>query len=222
MNNYNSTLILHALDESTSFLSKFKTEFNEIYFSFNSDRESIWQAKSLLGDLEPKSLIVYLGHGSSRGLYEPANTGAYEKYFLDVDWGNHYFEKHDIFLLSCKSNEFIKKIYKSNYSFGFGNIISSLPELSLHNENNEMKLPLSEIDIVKFNEIYVNSSLEIIKKLINNEIYFSDALKYMRFMINKEINHFLLNKNDDNRIYMSKLLFDFRNEILILRNPHLQ
>lgn len=219
MNNYDKILILHALDNSTSFLSAFSEEFKDLYFSFNSTQESINQAKELLGSLEPKSLIIYLGHGSSSGLYEPDDSHTYEKYFLDVIWGNHFFGEHDIFLLSCKSNEYIKKIYKSNSSIGFGNIISSVFELNIHNNNNSNKLLLKDEDIIKLNDIYLNSTLKVIRKLINNEIYFFDVPKKLRFIINTAINQLLLNKNSINRLHFTKLLFDFRNELIFKKNP---
>lgn len=219
MNNYNKILILHALDKSTAFLSAFSEQFKDFYFSYDSTQDSINKAKGLLGDLEPKSLIIYLGHGSSSGLYEPDDSHEYKKYFLDATWGNYFFEEHDIFLLSCKSNEYVKKIYKANSSVGFGNIISSKFELDKHNEQNDNKLLLEENDIMIFNEIYVNSAMKVIKKLLNNEIYFCDVPKYLRFNINAEINQILLDKNNKKRLHMAKLMFDFRNEFLFKKNP---
>lgn len=219
MNNYDKILVLHALDKSTSFLSAYEVQFKDYYFSFNSERESINRAKSLLGDLEQKSLIIYLGHGSSSGLYEPDDRHTYEKYFLDATWGNHFFEEHDIFLLSCKSNEYINKIYKANSSIGFGNIISSKFELDHHNESNTVKILLEQSDIDRFNEIYVNASIKVIIKLVKNEIYFFDVPKYLRFMINSDINKLLLDKCNSNRLHLSRLLFDFRNELLYKKNP---
>jgi len=218
MNNYGKILILHALDKSTNFLSVYKEEFKDYYFSFNSEQESIYRAKSLLGDLEPKSLIIYLGHGSSSGLYEPDDSHVYEKYFLDATWGNHFFDEHDIFLLSCKSNDYIKKVYKANSLIGFGNIISSKFEIDRHNESNTLKIYLQQSDIERFNELYVASSIKVLKKLVNNEIYFFDVPKYLRFMINSDINQLLLDKKNSNRFHFSRLLFDFRNEILYRKN----
>ncbi len=218
MNNYDNILILHALDKTTSFLSVFKNEFDEYYFSFNSDAESVRLAKDKLGILDQKSLIIYLGHGNSSGLYVPNESNSYDNYFLDVSCGNLYFEKHDLFLLSCKSNQYLKKIYKSNSSIGFGDIISSKYELDHYNEHNAGKIHLDECDIDKFNEIYVNSSVRVIKKLINKEIYFFDAPKLLRFLINSEINKILIDKDNSNRISFSKLLFDFRNEFDYRKN----
>ena len=185
MNNYNKILILHALDKSTAFLSAFGEQFKDLYFSYDSTQDSINKAKDLLSDLEPKSLIIYLGHGSSSGLYEPDDSHEYKKYFLDATWGNFFFEEHDIFLLSCKSNEYIKKIYKANSSVGFGNIISSKFELDHHNKSDAEKILLQQSDIDRFNNIYVNSSIIVIKKLVKNEICFFDVPKYLRLLIRR-------------------------------------
>jgi hypothetical protein len=220
MNNYKRILILHALDDSTSFLSVFGEEFREFYCAFDASKESIIKAKNLLGNLESKSLVIFLGHGSSLGLYEPNCSSTHLKYFLDTSFGNHFFEEHDIFLLSCKSNEYIKKIRTSNFSIGFGNIISSKLELDLHNRNNNfVKLPLTEGDITRFNKIYVDSSLKVVRKILHNEICFFDIPKYLRFLINQEINQTLLDKDDLNRVHKARLLYMFRNEFLFRKNP---
>ncbi|WP_405247065.1 hypothetical protein [Cellulophaga sp. Asnod2-G02] len=218
MNKYKSVLIIHASDNSTLFLNKFKEEFEPIYYSFKSDEKSILKAKSLIGDLEPKSLIVYLGHGSSSGLYEPDDTFEYIKYFLDATWANHYFDEHDIFLLSCKSSDFIKKIYKSNFSLGFGNIISSEEELKHYNKYSDFQKVLSKDEINIFNDIYVECSIKIIKLLINEKIRFIDVPKYFRFYLNKKINRILLNKENKNRIELSRLVFELRNQIQLKYN----
>ena len=79
MHKYREILILHPIDNSTKFLEPFKDSFGVNYYGFNSD--TIYDVKAKLGDLEPKSLIVFIGHGSSRGLYEPDERHIYEKYF---------------------------------------------------------------------------------------------------------------------------------------------
>lgn len=218
MNNYKRILVLHAVDNSTLFLKSFEKEFGGHYVSFNSTEESISEAKIILGNLEPKSLIIYLGHGSSSGLYEPDENHLYKKLFLDVIWGNHYLEEHDVLLLSCKSNEYISKIYTSNFLLGFGNIISSKEELDIHNKKNDIKKHLSVDEINLFNEIYIDISIKVIKNLINNSIAFDNISKLFSFLINQEINKILLNKRNTNRIELSRLLFEFRNEIILKKN----
>lgn len=218
MNNYNGILILHAVDNSTMFLNGFKKEFSDYYFSFDSTKDSILNAKNLLGDLNPKSLIIYLGHGSSSGLYEPDENHLYEKFFLDVTWGNHFFEEHDILLLSCRSNDYISKVYTPNFSLGFGNIISSVEELKIHNQKNHVKKELSKDEINIFNQIYIEISINAVKSLINNMISFDNISKYFNFLINQEINKILLDKGYENRVELSRMLFEFRNEIILKKN----
>jgi hypothetical protein len=213
MNNYKGILILHAIDESTLFLNKFKKEFNSHYKSFDTKQKSIDEAKSLLGSLEPRSLIIFLGHGSSSELYEPDDTHKYEKHFLDATWGNHYFEEHDVFLLSCRSNEYLKKIHTSNYSIGFGNIISSKEQLDHDNKYKDKKKSLNKDEINIFNQIYLDISIKVLKRLLSNKITFKDLLKSFRFFLNKEINNILLNKDYQNRLELSRLLYEFRDEI---------
>lgn len=218
MNNYNGILILHAVDNSTMFLNSFEKEFSDYYLSFDSTKESILNAKNLLGDLNPKSLIIYLGHGGSSGLYEPDENHLYEKFFLDVTWGNHFFEEHDILLLSCRSNDYISKVYTPNFSLGFGNIISSVEELKIHNEKNHVKKELSKDEINLFNQIYIETSIRAVKSLINSKISFDNIYKYYNFLINQEINKILLDKDNENRVELSRMLFEFRNEIILKKN----
>lgn len=218
MNDYKGILVLHAVDNSTLFLNSFEKDFSDYYLAFDSTKKAILHAKNLLGGLNPKSLIIYLGHGGSSGLYEPDENHLYEKLFLDATWGNHYFEDHDIFLLSCKSNDYVNKVYTPNFSLGFGNIISSKEELKIHNEKNDIKKNLSVDELDLFNQIYIKISIKIIKSLINNNIRFNEIIKYFNFLINQEINKILLNKENENRVEISRLLFEFRNEIILNKN----
>lgn len=218
MNDYKGILILHAVDNSTLFLNSFQKEFRSFYTSFDSTKASISEAKILLGNLEPKSLIVYLGHGSSFGLYEPDDKHLYEKLFLDLTWGNHYLEDHDVLLLSCRSNDYVSKIHTPNSSLGFGNIISSKEELDIHNEKNDIKKYLNVEELNLFNQIYIEISIRLIKNLIKNTLKFDEIAKYFNFYINHEINKILLNKDNSNRVELSRLLFEFRNEIILNKN----
>lgn len=219
MHNYSEILILHPIDTSTKFLEPFKDSFEVNYYGFSSD--TIYDAKTKLGDLEPKSLIVFIGHGSSRGLYEPDEQHIYEKYFLDEKWGNFYFEDHDVILLCCRSNEFIRKINKASCLIGFGNIISSKRELDAHNEKIKIKKNLSEEEIDVFNSCFVDSIIKTMKLLEGGTIAFKDVYKYISFFINKCIVNVLKDKANCNRVELARLLFEFRDEIKYQNNVEL-
>ena len=218
MLNYKNILILHPLDGSTTFLSPFRHNFEDYYYSFDYKQESIQAAKIKLGDLKVKSLIIFIGHGSSMGLYEPDEQNVYEKYFLDPTMGNHFLEGHDVLLLSCRSNEFIKKMYTASSLIGFGNIISSKQELEIHNENNENKKNLSNDDIQIFNNCIIEAVIKSIKLLDIDKISFFEIAKYIDFNINKFLVKILKDKSYPNRIELARLLFEFRNEIIYQNN----
>lgn len=217
MHKYKQILIIHALDESTAFLNIFEKEFPQYYISFTENAESINTAKTSIGDLDDNSLIIYLGHGSSSGLYLPSHTSNYENFFLDVFWGNHYFKDQDILLLSCKSEEFIRKMHKYRFAFGFGNIISSKDELKFHNEYAAIEKKLSDEDIEYFNITYAEATVKIIKLIISGKIHFGNISKYYKYFINSKINEALLNKQNAGRVELARILYEFRNEMLLVK-----
>jgi cobalamin biosynthesis Co2+ chelatase CbiK len=221
MPNYKDILVLHAIDGSTGFLSPFQHNFEKYYHGFDSKKESIQTAKTKLGGLESESLIIFVGHGSSMGLYEPDDQNVYENFFLDPAWGNHYLENHDVLLLSCRSNEFIKKVHTASSLIGFGNIISSVQELEIHNEKEDIKKHLSEPDIQLFNCYFIEAVIKSIKLLITDKIKFHELAKYIDFNINKCLINVLKNKSYPNRIELAKLLFEFRDEIIYQNNNRL-
>ncbi|SFJ22617.1 hypothetical protein SAMN04487893_104181 [Myroides guanonis] len=215
---YHKVLILHSLDESTKFLKPFEDHFPDYYISVDDSDNSVQSVKTILSDLDETSFVIYIGHGSSEGLFLPNENFEYANLFLDAKWSNIYFENHDILLLSCRSNELLERIYKYNSAIGFGNIISSAHEIKQHNERNEIKKTLSNTDIDIFNAAYVKVSISIIKMILNNTINFSQAYKYYYYLINKEINNILMNKKINNRIEIARLLFEFRNEMVYKSN----
>lgn len=215
MNNYKDVLIIHPIDQSTTFLAEFEKHFKKNYCSFDNDKTKITQVKNKLGDLETKSLIIYIGHGSSSGLYEPNEEGDYDKYFLDVNWGNHFFEDHDVILLSCKSSEFIQKLYNCKNIIGFGNIVSSFTEVKISNEKTGIKKNLIPEDVDYFNNCYVSSIIKSLKLLISDKIKFNQMSVFIEYFINKEINNVLKNKSIENNVEIARLLFEFRNEMFV-------
>ena len=210
---YENLIIIHSLDNSTQFLSKFKDAFPHKYKFIDEIGNNADKIKQILGDLEERSLIIYLGHGSSEGLYLPDENNDYKNLFLDVNWGNHFFENHDIIFLSCNSNKYIERIFTYHSALGFGNIISSENELKHHNKYHETQKILTKEDIDLFNSIYVNVSINIVQLLINGKIKFQQVYQYYSYFLNKEINTILLNKKLVNRVEISRLLFELRNEI---------
>lgn len=209
---------IHALDETTSFLNVFNEHFHENFLIILPNKDSVENSIKYLQEIPDDSLVIFLGHGHSNGLYTPESK-SFEKYtFIDKLNGNDLFSKKKVILLSCRSNEFISKITSVKQIIGFGNILSSTEELIIEADLETGKFrDLSEDDILFFNSSYcsaiINALLKYKKRLYN----FNQLPFLVEFHINQKINEILLNKKIHNRIEIARMLFEFRNEMLSLK-----
>lgn len=211
--------IFHAIDETTKFLDVFQNNFPDNYYVIESSDASVDKNIELMKLAPENSTLVFLGHGHSFGLYSPESISFEKKIIIDVKLGNDIFKNKNIILLSCNSNQYIRKISGYNNIIGFGNIISSMIEVSIEAEHlTGVYRNVNNLDIDFFNKSYVESVIYSLKKLKENKCYFDDIPKIIELYINKGINKTLLNKTLKNRIEISKLLFEFRNEMLFIKN----
>lgn len=211
--------IFHAIDETTKFLEVFQNNFPDNYYQIDSTSTSIEKNIDLMKFAPENSTLIFLGHGHSTGLYSPESINFEKKIIIDVKQGDEIFKNKNILLLSCNSNQYIRKISGFNNIIGFGNIISSMVEVSIEAEHSTgVYRNVNNFDIDFFNKSYVESVIYALKKLKENKSSFEDIPKIIELYINKGINKTLLNKNLKNRIEISKLLFEFRNEMLFIKN----
>ncbi len=210
---------IHALDETTSFLSVFQEHFQSNFFLIEPNKDSVDNSIKYIQEIPEHSTVVFLGHGHSTGLYTPEVNG-FEKYtFIDKLNGNELFVNKKVILLSCRSNEFISKINSANQIIGFGNILSSPEELRVeadletgHYRN------ISKDDISYFNSSYCSAIINAIYNYKSGSYNFRQIPHLVEFYINQKINETLLRKDIKNRVEIARLLFEFRNEMLFLKN----
>lgn len=210
---------IHALDESTSFLSVFQEEFKENFFVIEPNNESVENAIKYIQKLPNNSIVVFLGHGHSRGLYTP-ESNVFEKYtFVDRSNGNDLFLNKKVILLSCRSREFISKITSAEEIIGFGNILSSPEEIRIEAdlETGHFR-DVSKDDIHYFNLSYCYAIIQALLNYKNGSYHFKQIPVLIEFYINQKINETLLEKSTENRAEIAKLLFEFRNEMLYKKN----
>lgn len=206
---------VHASDDSTAFLNVFKEHFEANFFVLEPTRQSAESAVEFLKSIPDDSLVIFLGHGSSVGLYTPEKSG-FEK-FLFVDKSNceEIFKNKNVILLSCRSREFITKINSVTQIIGFGNILSSPAELAIEADiETGYRRNLSDEDINYFNTAYCTAIINALRSFKNGIGEFRNFPKIISFYINKNISEILLNKKVDNRVEIARLLFEFRNEML--------
>ena len=215
LNDYDQIICIHPKDFSTDFLKPIGDLFENKYYIIEDNEESHQNTLSLIRQLQRKCLIVFLGHGSSSGL-NSANTHLYSKRtFINKDIGNEIFSAHDIFLLCCNSSEYTKQLHSYNSILGFGNILSSKEEVTIEAEYTGILRVLDDDDISKFNMSYVHAIRSAFTLLFKGKITFKHLKDYIEYFINKEISQILLNKEKSNRIEVSKLYFELRNEMVV-------
>jgi len=213
-NLYKKIALIHAFDDSTAFLKDFNKLAPDGYIKVGPETESIEAALKIVQGIEPSALIVFLGHGYSSGLYCP-DVGAFGKRVMVNDVvGNKLFSNHDVVLLSCNSGEFIKHLNTYRAVIGFGNIISSLEEISSEAEYSGQFRNVEKDDIDYFNRSYVEAIMKSINLLINDKITFKTLPKWIAYFINKQVNYILRLKHKSNRMEVAKLFFEFRDEII--------
>lgn len=214
---YSNIICIHPKDVTTDFLRPLGKKFDANYLIIEDNEGAHTQVLNIIEGFTEKALVVFLGHGHSHCL-SGSNTEIYSaKTFIDVPLANKLFKKHDILLLACRSSEFIKNISPFyNSIIGFGNILSSLDEVS--NEamyETGVYRNLDREDIDNFNDYYVKAISKSFEMLFKNKIIFNQIPYYISYFLNKEINKILKNKKKTNRIELAKLLFEFRNEMTI-------
>ena len=205
----NKILIVHALDESTKFLSIFKEAFEEHYFAITSnEREEIDKVYSKIKELNDNDIFIFLGHGTSYGLLAPNST---DIKIFDKNSANEMFESKNILLLSCKSSDFIGKLSTYKHIIGFEDIPSSMNEIIAERDIIGNQRNVNERDIKRYNECYTSSIIKALKLLCHKKITFFELAKYIEFFLNKEIISILEDKSKKNRKDLAELLFEFRN-----------
>ncbi len=211
--------VIYAFDETTRFMSVFIDYFYDNLFVIEASVDSIKESISFLEKIPAESLIVFLGHGHSTGLYTPESEYFERNIFIDSTLANDVFKDKLVILLTCNSNQFIKKIKNYKYIIGFGNILSSIKEVSLEAEIVTGKFrDLTKDDIEYFNNSYCQAVIGAINKFQSGLYKFTDLPKLIEFYINQRLNETLLKKEISNRIEIAKLLFEFRNEMIIVKN----
>lgn len=207
--------IIHALDETTSFLNIFNHYFNDSYYVIEPNSASVEASIKYLEKIPEGSFIVFLGHGDSNGLHTPESDNFRKYSFINKSNANKLFENRKILLLSCRSNEFIVNISSSNCVIGFGNIISSKYEANIEAEvETGYYRNLTEKDISFFNTSYCSAIINALQYHINGKYCFFQIPLLIEFCMNQKINEILLDKKINNRVEIATLLFEFRNEMV--------
>lgn len=215
----NELYFIHALDKTTSFLSVFREHFEKNFYTIEPNKGSVENSIKYMQEIPENSVVVFLGHGHSTGLYTPESEKFSKEIFINSEIGNQIFSTKRVLLLSCNSNQYIRRLDSFKYIIGFGNILSSMNEVSTEAEiETGVYRDLSENDIHFFNSAYSYAIINALKKYNTGTYRFNELPTLIEFYINQKINEILLNKKVENRVEIARLLFEFRNEMILLKN----
>lgn len=214
----NDIYFVHSSDETTSFLNIFKENFSNNFYTIESNKESVDKAILFISQIPDNAILVFLGHGHSTGLYTPETKEFQKEIFINSTNGNALFNNKKIILLSCNSNQFIGRLNSFKSIIGFGNILSSMFEVSLEAENlTGIYRKVEQRDIDYFNSSYCSAIITALKLIKNNSYKFEQIPQIIEFKLNQEINKLLLAKKIENRIEIAELFYEFRNEMILIK-----
>lgn len=207
--------IIHPVDATTDFLSEIYSNIDESLLEVVRLEKKV-DHFSFYNSLPEESTIIFLGHGTSNSL-KGASTLDCEEIFMS-DNQLAAFEKKDVLLFSCRSNQYIRKFYKTaniNTGIGFPNMITDYMEISEYDDPNRAEGLTSE-DI----EIFKNNLVEIMRGSLNDFINMNLNIYqfYNRIILrtNKSILQYFKKNNGDEPL--GKMLIDLRNGLVLKKN----
>lgn len=209
-------ICIYPFDTTTDFLIPIYQYLESIDgfigLRINENGDNVGDCYKILKSCSSNAIIVFLGHGCSRCLYYGD-----KKPLIDKDGFNYFFDKR-IFLLSCRSSEFIelKNTDQVNSYIGFGDLLTDWAEVISEREFdvNAYK-EINENIISSFRDIIVQSILDSFIVVINLHQDFQYLYLQIKLRFNKNISRLLKEKSDinSNRV-LAKLLFEAKNEIV--------
>ena len=164
----------------------------------------------------PKSSsIIYLGHGTASEI----NTNTGPDTSIDAYAAKKMFYQRKIIFISCYSSTFITAIKeKIEVGIGFGNIPSSIEELSKRKRENYYQESSDAINLFK------GFVVDIFKSSFHESVAFNhvyiDLYSAIRLRINKKLSFCSLSKERTYRL-VGELLFELKNEMRLFGDSKL-
>jgi hypothetical protein len=208
--------IIISIDPTTAFLFEIvqtirangiEVNLIEIHPSDESYRECLEQIKGL----DPKSVILFLGHGQSDRLYGGESETFDKKPIVKLNEMNIFKDKY-LILLACDSAELLKSSFrqaKMAKSIGFGALPTEIEEL----ENNKKfaNVGITKVTIDLFRDIIVSSVSETIIYYMKGNKDFIQTKDYLTLLLNKKINRVVIEDNNEN---LGDLIYQMKFELV--------
>jgi hypothetical protein len=163
---------------------------------------------NIYAEINDAECVIFIGHGTSVKLYgSRCDNVVFES-------NNHnLLDSKRLLLLSCNSNQFIKK-HEKNDSIGFGFLPTSLNDVrdnrKLHNVDIEN---IEKIDVDTYNMALVQSLINTIS--LNTMYDFHLFRERLKFNISREIVSCLIKRDSPNYRIVADMLYYIYKDMII-------
>jgi len=218
----NDILLIYPQDESTDFLQGIP----DFLFERHGERRFIHHKVSIaetdalkcLTQIEQASstaFVIFLGHGSSKGLMGARSEGR-DPELLIAGSNSHILKSKDVFLLSCRSSDFLKS-QKLN-GIGFGDLTTEWGEVHSRRESESdayrhSKGDIREADIANANSLLVNIVCHSLHDAIIHQLSLRDLHLRLKLRFNQTLFR-LIKENKPSQVrWTANLLLEAKTEM---------
>lgn len=206
---------IYPVDETTEFLRPIYDALSEFPsftgFDFINDEKDVEAVLHTINACDTYDYIIFLGHGSSNCLYNVNKTHLIGNNEFSI------FQNKRMFLLACRSSEFISKndnITPKEY-IGFGDMLTDWSEVVTERDAENNAYPGIDEDIILeyrkiLTEIISDSLVKAIKMLENNNSLYLRIKLYF----NKKIASLLMQKTYPGYRVLANLLYETKKEMV--------
>lgn len=202
-------LCIYPVDETTEFLkSIYEMLTGSEAFSCVSVENNVVQA---IRGCDDDTTIIFLGHGASHCLYGRNRVPLIRNSDFEI------FESKRIFLLACRSEEFItnNKATSPKEYIGFGNMPTEWEEIVAERDNDAFAYPNVDETII---QLYRGILADVISFTLSKTINLGKDFRYLYFLIklllNKHIVRLVKEEHTPQARALSKLLYDTKKDII--------
>lgn len=222
---FDSILCIFPIDETTDSLIPvwdiLSSSDNFKGLRLNHDDDEYRNALNEIRNSNERTLIVFLGHGSSHCLYGCLNENGQKYEFITQNESDLFIDKN-LFALACRSNDFIERlngIYGPKVSIGFGGLPSEWIDVLSERDDNHKAYPgIVEEDIEYFRDTFIRIIVKSLSLVLKNEESLFDVKSHLRLLISKEIAELLTEHKVNNYRALADLFFEVKSDILCLTN----
>ncbi len=214
-------LIIHPKDKTTDFLEFISNSLLEntnrklILFRIEGNKSSHEECIELIEKLPDETLTIFLGHGGSDYLCGTNTRDFTLEKFIEGDMLN-VFERKKLLLISCRSEEYLKKYSTSCgiiASIGFGDLPSEPAEIEHLQRFSGEYDNINQMILDNYKKLLTQIITEALIDSLNGNFSFMQLFNRIKLRVNRSMSRIILERNSNENKKLATLLFILKNEL---------